>query len=46
MCVCVRACVYLNDLTSLAVAARLQEPEEQIIQHGHLSSLLTHKVHG
>lgn len=38
--------LYLNDLASLTVAAGLQEGEEQDVKHGHLSSLLTHKIHG
>ena len=39
-------CDYLNDLPSLTVAACLEECKEQIVQHGHLSTFLTHKVHG
>lgn len=38
--------MYLDDLAGFTVASRLQEGKEQDIEHGHLSSLLAHKVHG
>lgn len=39
-------CFHLDDLAGLAVASRLQEGKEQDVEHGHLSSLLAHKIHG
>lgn len=38
--------LYLDDLAGFAVASRLQEGKEQDVEHGHLSSLLAHEVHG
>lgn len=36
---------YLDDLLGLFVIPCLQEGEEEVVQHRHLTLLLAHKVH-